>query len=227
MKQISTFDGKKADDFLERSFKLRANLSIYTRAIFDFIQRQERPSVTDESQATARAAWDAVNQDPFSILLLSMGGSAFFFVRRLREGIRAEHVKMNNTPILREQDPDEYIYILDSCRDRLGACDPPESPTDRQYEDIILQALPPQYKVIRQVHLEREDFGLADIRRMMADIYADTLARSRYDALRGIAGCGSAMPAMTRDRSDIKCHFGGRVDHFKEVSPTLQAPPTG
>ena len=94
-----------------------------------------------------------------------------------REVIRAEHSKKDNTRLRSDQDPDEYLYIVDSYRDRLNACDPPESPTDRQYEDIILQALPPEYKVIRQARLERRDFGLADIRRMTAAIYADNLAR--------------------------------------------------
>ena len=104
---------------------------------------------------------------------------------------------------------------MDSCRDHRNACDPPEGPTDRQYEDIILQALPPENKAIRQAHLERGDFELADIRRMMAAIYADNLARSRSDAVRGIAGRGAAMQAMTRDRNDIKGHICGRIGHFK------------
>ena len=56
---------------------------------------------------------------------------------------------MNNTPTPSRQDPDEYLYIMDSCRDRRNACDPPERPADRQYEEIILQALPPEYKAIR------------------------------------------------------------------------------
>ena len=115
------------------------------------MQGQERPSVTDDSQATAPAAWDAANQDLFSILLFLTGGSAFV-VRRFegtkvedeaghgqqawaalpekfkgssREAIRAEHAKMNNTPMRSGHDPDEYLYIMDSCRDRLNVCDPP------------------------------------------------------------------------------------------------------
>ena len=44
---------------------------------------------------------------------------------------------MNNTPMRSGQDPDEYLYIVDSFRDRLNACDPPEGPTDSQYEDIL------------------------------------------------------------------------------------------
>ena len=108
---------------------------------------------------------------------------------------------------------------MDSCRDRLNACDPPEGPTDRQYEDIILQALPPEYKAIDQAHLERGDFRLGDIRRMMAAIYADNLARSRSDAVRGIAGRGAAMQAMTRDYNDTNCHVCDRVGNFKRKCP--------
>ena len=126
---------------------------------------------------------------------------------------------MNNTPMRSGQDPDEYLYIVDSFRDRLNACDPPEGPTDSQYEDIIPQAHPPEYKAIRRAHLDRGDFSLADIRRMMAAIYTDNLTRSRSDSFRGIAGHDAAMQAMTRNRNDIKCHICGRVSHSKSKCP--------
>ena len=92
------------------------------------------------------------------------------------------------------QHPDEYLYHKDSCQDRLNACNPPEGPTDRQYEDIILHALPSEYDRIRRTHLERRKFGLADIRRMIAVIYVDNLSRS--ETLRGIAGHGAAMKVV-------------------------------
>ena len=246
LKQISKFDGRKGGDFLEWSSKLRASLSIYNRTIFNIMQGQECASVTDHSQATTHAAWDATNQDLFSILFFSTGGSAFFVVRRFgsttledeaghgqqawaalrekfrgssRKAIRAEHVKMNNTLMRSGQDPDEYLYIMDSCRDRLTRCDPPEGTTYRQFEDIILQALPPEYMAIRQAHLERGDFGVANIRRMMVAIYADNQAHSRSDLFRGFAERSAAMQVMTRDRNDIKCHICGRVGHFKTKCP--------
>ena len=53
----------------------------------------------------------------------------------------------------------------------------------------------------------------------MVAIYADNLARSRSDSFRGIAGRGAAMQAMTRDRNNTKCHFCGRVRHFKIKCP--------
>lgn len=59
LKPLSKMDNKKADGFFESSFKLRASLSIYTRAIFNILPGQEQPSETDDSQATAGAAWYA------------------------------------------------------------------------------------------------------------------------------------------------------------------------
>ena len=78
---------------------------------------------------------------------------------------------------------------MDSCRDRVNACNPPEGPTDQQYENIILQVLPSEYGRIRQTHLERRNFGVADIRRMMAAIYEDNLFRS--ESSKAIAGRGA------------------------------------
>ena len=80
---------------------------------------------------------------------------------------------------------------------------------------FILKSRPPEKKEIRQAHLERGDFGLADIRRMMVAIYEDNLARSRSDSSNGIAGRGAAMQTMTCDRNDIKGHLCGRVGHFQ------------
>ena len=105
---------------------------------------------------------------------------------------------------------------MDSCRGRLNVCDPPEGPTDCQYEDILLQALPPEHKAVRHAHLERGDFGLAGIRRMVVPIDADSLTRSRSDSFRGIAGRGASMQTMTRDGNDVKCHSCGSVGHFQD-----------
>ena len=117
------------------------------------------------------------------------------------------------------QDPDEYLYVMDSYRDRLNACDPPEGPTYRHYETIMIQALPPEYKAVRQVPLERGNVCLTDIRRMMAAIYADILACSRSDAFRGIAGRGAPMRSIICDHNDIRCHICDRVGHFKSLCP--------
>ena len=175
------------------------------KTLFNVIQGQEWPSEVDANQETTRATWDAANQDLYSVLCFTTAGSAFSVVRRFQgktpaEGaghrqqawaalhekfngcsltaIREEHIRMTNTWMRPGQDPDDYLYHMDSCRDRLNPCNPPEDPTDRQYEDIIFQTLPSEYDRIRQTHLERRDSGLADIRRMMAAIYVDNLSRS-------------------------------------------------
>ena len=94
-----------------------------------------------------------------------------------------------------DEDPDDFIYKKDRCRDRLNSITPKENPSDRRFEDIILQCLPPEYDRFRQTYFGREVYNLADIRRMMSKIYADNLARSNSDSSRGIAGRGVAMQA--------------------------------
>ena len=226
-------DGTKTDEFLEWRCKLCVSLSIYNEAIY-ILQEQERPWETDDDHGTARGSWDAAKLDLFSVLSFSTGGSAFFIARRFEdttpedearygplawatlretfkgishEAVRAEHAKINNTRICSGQEPDEYRSIMGSCRDRLNAFDPPQGPTHRQYEDIIFSDLPPEYKVLRQAHLERSNSSLADIPNIMTVIYADNLARSHSDSVRGISGRGAAIQAMVSDRSDIKCHI--------------------
>ena len=110
---------------------------------------------------------------------------------------------MNSARMSPGQDPDEFLYELDTRRECLNACDPPERPTDRQFEDIILHALPPEYERIRTSHLEMHDFGITDICRMMSAIYAANLAHS--SSTTGIAGRGVTIPAPEDKRRDIIC----------------------
>ena len=56
-----------------------------------------------------------------------------------------------------DDDPDNFLYKQDRCCDRLNYGTPKETPSDRQYEGIILQGLPPDYDRIHQTHFERED----------------------------------------------------------------------
>ena len=58
VKQVSKLDGKNADYFREWYFKLRVSLSLYSKAIFEAVQRSQRPSDLDNDQATAREGWD-------------------------------------------------------------------------------------------------------------------------------------------------------------------------
>ena len=139
---------------------------MYNKTIFNVLQRQERPSEFDADQETIRATWDTANQDPYGVLFFITASSAFSVVRRFQsKGSRTrttgvgspsreirrvfagsnlvEHIRMTSTRMRPGQDPDDdYLYHMDSCQGRLNACDPPEGPTNRQYEDIIIQALP-------------------------------------------------------------------------------------
>ena len=80
-----------------------------------------------------------------------------------------------------DEDPDDFLYKKGRCRDRVNSVTPKEGPSDRQYEDITLQCLPPEYDRIRQTHFKREDCNLADIRRMMLNIFAGNFVRSNSD----------------------------------------------
>ena len=124
------------------------------------------------------------------------------------EAIRAVHSKINNTRKRSEQDPNEYVYIMDSNRDQLNTCDQPQGPTYRQYEDIFTSSFTAVVYCSLPSPLGREEFDLADIRRMMAAIGdADNLGHSSSGSFLGIAGRVDAMQAMTRARIDIKCHI--------------------
>ena len=165
VKQITKFGGRRVDEFLELDSKLRASLSVYNKTIFNVLRGREWSSEFDSDQETTRATWDAANQDLYSVLFFTTAGSAFFVVRRFQgktpaEGaghgrqpwaalrqkfdgcsqaaIRMEHIRMTSTRMRPGQDPDDYFYHMDSCQDRLNACDPPEGPTNRLYEDITL-----------------------------------------------------------------------------------------
>ena len=83
VKQISKFDAKNADDFLEWSSKLRVSPSLYIKPIFEIVQGSQRPSGLDDDQVTAREGWDDANHNLFSILYFTTSGTAFSVVRRL------------------------------------------------------------------------------------------------------------------------------------------------
>ena len=54
VKKISECDGKNVDNVLEWSSKLRVNLLLYSKLIFDIIQGSQQPSELDNDQAIAR-----------------------------------------------------------------------------------------------------------------------------------------------------------------------------
>ena len=241
MKIVHTFDGKNAADFIEWYEKIRISLNIYDKAASRVLQGAPVPTVTTNTNDCKLAAWNTANEDLYNVLFFTTKGAACSVVRRFagktpaegvghgqhawvalrkifnvcaRAAVRAEHIRMTSTRMHPRQDPDDYLHHMYSFRDRLNSCDPPEGPTDRQN---ILQVPPSEYDRFRQTHLERRDFDLADIRRMMATIYADNLSRS--ESSKGIAGSGSAVQEVDRDRTSVLCYYCDQLAHFKRKCP--------
>ena len=200
------------------------------QTISSALQGAQRPLSENADGARDRTTWDIANQNLFWVLLLRrpvqhprsfagskergpkmdqntvirLGGPTRGCNDYFRDALRAEHHKMNHTKITPGQGRDQLTYIMNICRDRLTST-PPEYPTHRCYKDIILQALSPHYESIQRAHLKGWDFSLADIRQMIAIIYADNLSHQIITSA-GIAGSDTAMKAMDRDLGDIQCH---------------------
>ena len=175
VKQVSNFDGKNDDEVLERSSKLRVSLSLYSKSIFELVQGLQGPSYLYNDQASARKGLDDANNNLYSILHFTTSTPAFSVVRRFegktqengvehrqdawaalreefddcsREALRAEHREMETVEMQSNEDPNVFLCKKDRCRDRLNSATRKEGPSDRQYEDIILQCLPPKYDII-------------------------------------------------------------------------------
>ena len=93
VKQVSKFDGKNVDDFLEWSSKLRVSLSLYSKPIFEIAQGSQRPSGSENNQVTAREGCDDANHIFFSILYFMTSGPAFSVVRRFEGKTREDGVE--------------------------------------------------------------------------------------------------------------------------------------
>ena len=250
VKQVSKFDRKNADGFLAWSSKLRVSLSLYSKPIFEIVQGSQRPSGLDNDQVTTREGWDDTKHNLFSILYFMTSDPTFSVVRGFegktredgvgygqdawaalrekfdgcsREALRAAHRELETVNMRSDDDLDDFLYKKDQFRDRLNSVAPKEDPSDRRYEDIILQCLPPEYDRIRRTHFEREDCSLADIRRMMSKIYAGSLARSSSDSSRGIVERGVTMQATGRDLSKINCHYCNKFGYYKNDCADFKA----
>ena len=160
VKQVSKFDGKNGGDFLEWSSKLRVSLSLYSKPIFEIVQGSQRPSGLDNDQVTAREGWNDANHNLFSILYFTISDPAFSVVRRFegntredgvgngkdawgalrekfdgcsREALRAAHRELETVKMRSDEDPDDFLYKKDRCRDRLNSVTPKKSPSDLRY----------------------------------------------------------------------------------------------
>ena len=91
-----------------------------------------------------------------------------------KDARRAYHEYLHNAKMKSGDDPDNFLYTMNGYRERLKDISRPVA--DERYEDIILQALPAEYKRVRTATYERRDSHLADIRRMMSALYIDCLS---------------------------------------------------
>ena len=216
-KNVHSFDAKNAADFIEWYETIRISLNIYDKAAFRVLQGAPVPSAAPDTDGSKLAAWNTTNEDLYNVLFFTTKGANCSVIRRFagktldegsghgqrawaalretlggcsREALRAKYAKMNSARTSQGQDLDKFVNEIDTRRERLNACDHTEGPSIRE---IIIQALPPEYERIHTLHLEKPDFGIADIHRMMTAIYAANLARSSSST--GIAGRGAAMPA--------------------------------
>ena len=122
--------------------------------------RESRYHLRD-TDGSKLAAWNTANEDLYNVLFFTTKGVACSVVRRFAgktldessghrqrawaalrekldgcssEALRAEHAKMNSAQMRSDQDPDEFLYELDTRRERRNACDPPEVPMERTEE---------------------------------------------------------------------------------------------
>ena len=155
------------------------------------------------------------NQDLWGVLLLGTSGSANNAVKKFegkrpedvsghgqlarktltekynghtKEARRACHEKLVNTKMEPGQDTDDLFYVVDEYCDLFEEMG--QTVYDERYEDIILQALPPEYERVRTASYERRNFGLDDIRHMVHTMYVDNpFALRQRQAGRGPRNC--------------------------------------
>ena len=63
-----------------------------------------------------------------------------------KEARRACHEKLINSKMEPGQDPDDFFFVLDECRDLLEEMG--QTVHDERYKDIIVQALSPEYESV-------------------------------------------------------------------------------
>ena len=126
VKNVHTFNGKNAADFIEWYEKIRISLEIYDKAAFRVLQEAPLPSAATDIDGSKLAAWNTANVDLYNVLFFSTKSAACSIVRRFagktldegsghgqrawaalrekfdgfsREALRAEHAKMNSARI--------------------------------------------------------------------------------------------------------------------------------
>ena len=122
-----------------------------------------------------------------------------------KEARRADQEYLHNTKMKSGDDPDDFLYNLKGYRERLEDMGHPVP--DERYENIILQVLPAEYERVRTASYERQDFHLADIRRIMSALYIGCLSRRNKSPW--VVGRGVAMHLTGGGDSPFNCHYCG------------------
>ena len=79
VKNVHTFDGKNAADFIVRCEKICNSLNIYDKPVFRVLLVESQPpavTVGDNNAANRRAVWDTANEDLYNVLFLMTKGKA-------------------------------------------------------------------------------------------------------------------------------------------------------
>ena len=79
VKNVHTFNGKNAGDFIVWYEKIRISLDIYDRAVFGVLLGESQspvPTVGDTNAVKQRAVWNTANEDLYTVLFFTMKGAA-------------------------------------------------------------------------------------------------------------------------------------------------------
>ena len=82
VKNLHTFDGKNATDFIEWYEKIRISLNIYDKAAFRVLQGAPVPSAATDTDGFKLAAFNMANKDLYNVLFFTTKGAVCSIVRR-------------------------------------------------------------------------------------------------------------------------------------------------
>ena len=89
---------------------------------------------------------------------------------------------------------------------------------DERYEDIILQALPPEYERVRTARYVKLEVGLDDIRHMVHTMYVDN--RSCSVSVKQITGRGVAMQVVGHTSLTCSATTAKDTDTLRRTAPS-------
>ena len=241
-KGLPRFNGKDKHAYRDWKARVKVHLNMSAPDIYNILMGQEEPNPTAGGDLVR---WQRNNANLYSVLFLATNGGATTVVRR-HEGKKPEdglgdgqaawqaleekydavsnatrqelYEELAKTKMKQDQDPDDFLYIMETARDRLH--DMGEHITPERFGDLLLNALTPDYNFVRNTSFRDRDFGLEDIKSTMRNMYAYLL--SRPSSTPSISGRGVAMQAHN-NLSRVKCYicreFGHRMEDCSRYDP--------